>query len=142
MKSLNLKLEDIKLVIENPLYVKPIIINIRISQLRTNIKEMICAINFLGNRLEETQWPEVEIDDYFIFEKMKENFYELGKTQEIICNQKDISIEESKEFVHMYIKWCKKSGFNVTDEHIKLIASSKYISLDQTIKQIFKNYFL
>jgi hypothetical protein len=32
--------------------------------------------------------------------------------------------------------------FNVTDEHIKLIASSKYISLDQTIKQIFKNYFL
>lgn len=102
LKSLNLKLEDIKLVIENPLYIKPIIINIRISQLRTNIKEMISAINFLGNRLEETQWPEVEIDDYFIFEKMKENFYELGKTQEIICNQEDISIEESKEFVHIY----------------------------------------
>ncbi|MCO5422236.1 MerR family transcriptional regulator [Enterococcus faecalis] len=142
LKSLNLKIEDIKLAMENPLYIRPIAMNIRLGQLRIELQEIICEIDFLETKLKELEWLEVEIDDYYIFEKMKGSFYELSKEEKIINSKKNISTEEAKKFVNNYINWHKKIGFNITDNHIKLIAFSKNISLNSKIKTIFKQYFL
>lgn len=77
LKSLNLKLSDIKLILNDPLYIKPLIINIRLEMIRVEIDNLNKELEKLKEDLNEFNWKEVQIDSNLFLKYAKKEYYKL-----------------------------------------------------------------
>lgn len=77
LKSLNLKLSDIKLLLNDPLYIKPLIVNIRLEMIRVEIDNLNKELEKLKEDLNEFDWKEVQIDSNLFLKYAKKEYYKL-----------------------------------------------------------------
>lgn len=140
LKKLKLKLHDIKLVISNPLYVKPILLNIRLSLIHVEINELNDEIDWIKSQLYHYNWEEICIEDKNILEKIRKNCSEFSSIIKILKEKKKVTKEDSQAFVQSYKLWQEKVGIKLSENHIKTIAFSSDIILEDDIKKIFQTY--
>lgn len=140
LKKLKLKLRDIELVISNPLYVKPMLLNIRLSLIHREINDLNDEIDWIKSQLNHYNWEEIYIEDKNILEKIRKNCSELSSIIKVIKEKKKINKEDSQTFVQTYKLWQEKVGIKLSENHIKTIAFSTNIILEDDIKKIFQTY--
>ncbi|MCO5446234.1 MerR family transcriptional regulator [Enterococcus faecalis] len=78
LKSLDFKLKDILLTMENPLYIKPLLINIRLEIVRMKIANLQKEASKIEDILRNYNWPEIVINDKLIFKKMSSHYNSLA----------------------------------------------------------------
>lgn len=144
LKSLNLKLSDIKLILNDPLYIKPLIVNIRLEMIRVEIDNLNKELEKLKEDLNEFNWKEVQIDSNLFLKYAKKEYYKLQNLNYL--KKKDIPKNISKEyadtFTNLFKRWHKKVGIQLTEEHIWLIAFHPKIEFkEKRIKKVFQKLF-
>lgn len=140
LKSLNFKLEDIEATLKNPLYIKPLLLNIRLELVRIEISRLNSEATQIASQLKHYTWEPLEITNNDILKKMKENCYKLSYIEKSMSENKDITMEDSIKIVEFYKKWHEKAGINLSDDHIKIIAYNPNIILKEELKNIFQAY--
>lgn len=140
LKSLHFPLKDIKMTLENSLFVKPLLLNIRLGFVQIEIKQLIDEINQILMQLQYYNWKPLEIAENNIFNKLNEGYSELSYKEQAIDKKKTVSIEDSINFVEFYKTWHEKVGIKLSDEHIKTIAFNKNIILTPNLKSAFQTY--
>lgn len=141
LKSLDFKLADIGVTLKNPLYIRPLLMNIRLELIQIEINKLGNEYARLVIQLQHYGWKQIEITDNDILKKMKENYYELLCIEKDMSEKEHITTEDSKKFVEYYKTWHEKVGVKLFDEHIKTIAFNPNIILKENLKKIFQMYF-
>lgn len=141
LKSLDFKLKDILLTMENPLYIKPLLLNIRLEIVRMKIANLQKEASKIEDILRNYNWSEIVINDKLIFKKMSSHYNSLAYQTKKVEEKKYLTIKDSKKFVNFYKEWHKKVGIDLSNEHIRIIAYHTNVILKDNIKRIFQNYF-
>lgn len=142
LRTLGLQLSNIKLALNDPFYIKPILINIRMGLLRIEINELNKELSNLQSDLDSYKWREIEIKDKNILNNMTQQYFELENLEKDLLKKGSVTVEDAKVFINLYKNWHRKMGFEILDEHIKLIAFNKNITIGQNrLKEIFQKYF-
>ncbi|MGG5302745.1 MULTISPECIES: MerR family transcriptional regulator [Enterococcus] len=138
LKSLHLKLEDIRLAMENSLYVKPLLVNIRLGIVRMEIANLKEEVSKLERILQNYNWCEMKITNKTILEKMSDHYQNLVHLQKMFDEKNYLN---SKDFVNYYKELHQKLGIILSNKHLRIIAFHPKVVLKDNIKRVFQNYF-
>ncbi|WP_254654265.1 MerR family transcriptional regulator [Enterococcus faecalis] len=142
LKSLKLKLSDIELTLNNPFFIKPLIINIRLGLVRIEIDHLNKEVIKLKRYLEKYSWEEMPVINEAIVKEMKKQYIHLYQEEEKVYQKKQITAEEARLFVEFYKSWHEKVGIQLTEEHIRLIAFHPEIGFkEKKLKELFQKFF-
>ncbi|MFS0953677.1 MerR family transcriptional regulator [Enterococcus durans] len=140
LKSLNFKLADIELIIKNSLYIKPLLMNVRLEFIQMEISRLTDEAIRLENQLRYYGWKPVEINDDNILKKMKKNYYELSCLEKNLSKKEQVTLIDSKMFIQFYKLWHERVGIKLSDDHIRIIAFNPNIILNKHVKKLFQTY--
>jgi DNA-binding transcriptional MerR regulator len=141
LKSLGYKLSYVKLILNNSFYVKPILVNIRLSLLYKQINTLHAEIIELKKYLDKYDWPEVSIENILLLEDMEERSAELLALEKAIMEEPQITKKDILSIVSCYKEWHQTIGFNLTEDHLTVIASNPEIQFqNEKVKEIFQKY--
>ena len=142
LKSLGYKLRDIKHILNNPLYIKPILMNIRLNLIYKKIDELKSEISDLKKALETYGWKEIMIENAFVLEEMEKEYTDLFLVKERISKKEEITIEDAIAFVKYYKKWHARVGIHLSEEHLRAITFNSKIQMkDEKVRELFIKYF-
>lgn len=109
LKSLGLKLGDIEATISNPLYIKPILLNIRLGLIYIEIDKLKDEANLIRSQLDCYSWEEVKIQGDDVLDKSRRYYHELYSSVQIVRKKENINMKDAVKFVQSYKVWQEKN---------------------------------
>ena len=120
LKKLGFTLNEIEMILKHPLYVDPILINIRIFLLEKGINQLNEERKCLISDLNRINWLIVKPESDEVLEKIK-NVDKSLLLQIHDFETNGFTNEKVKEFIKHYLKWLKSNGFPINKKHLDVL---------------------
>ncbi|WP_404590501.1 MerR family transcriptional regulator [Enterococcus sp. UD-01] len=142
LKSLGFKLSDIRFILNNSLYIKPILMNIRLSLIYKQIEKLRAESLHLKQKLANYNWQEIIINNESILRDMEKSYSDLLLIEEQITSREQVTKKDAVLFVEYYKKWHEEMGMTMSEEHLRLLAFNPEIQIRcEKVKELFIKYF-
>ncbi len=141
MKSLNFKIAEIKDILKHPIYIKEILMNIRIFLIEKEIFTLSKEKEYLVESLVNKDWKQIPINDENIVVKLTAGSTSIAKKLNKIEKMGEYSRGEINEFVSEYKAWHKDSGILIDDDQLYLFLTSNDYTKNKCLKSILRKYF-